>query len=118
MSNNNTANNGTNDPSKSRLDSSLEADITQLNSFLLNGSLDHSNETDDLMEALARLESADGIARGVEGRLDELLGTLDDLLTSLEACDEKKTPENERTIAVEVERVEVIPTERDRSDLL
>jgi hypothetical protein len=70
------------------------------------------------MEALARLESADGIARGVEGRLDELLGTLDDLLTSLEACDEKKTPENERTIAVEVERVEVIPTERDRSDLL
>ncbi|OJA18056.1 hypothetical protein AZE42_05421 [Rhizopogon vesiculosus] len=114
MSNNNTADNGHNIPSN-RLDDSLEADITHLSALISNGSLDDSNETDDLKEILARLESADGVAKGVEGRLDELLGTLDNLLTSLEPHDEERIPENETTITVEAEQVAVISSESNPS---
>ncbi|OAX39533.1 hypothetical protein K503DRAFT_865347 [Rhizopogon vinicolor AM-OR11-026] len=114
MSNNNTADNGHNGPSNKQ-DDSLETDIAHLSTIISNGSLDDSNETDDLMEILARLESADGVARGVEGRLDELLGTLDNLLTSLEPHDEERIPENEKTITVEVERVAVISSESNPS---
>jgi hypothetical protein len=99
---NNTAAGGHNDPSN-RLDENLEADITHLNALLSNGSLNDSSGTDDIVEILARLESADGVARDVEGRLDELLGTLDNLLTSLETRDEERIPENEGTITVKAE---------------
>ncbi|KAG2155741.1 hypothetical protein DEU56DRAFT_768980 [Suillus clintonianus] len=114
MSNNITAGTGTNGSSNNRLDSSLEADIAHLNTLLLNGSLDGSNETDDLMEILARLDSADGVAKGIEGRLDGILGTLDDLLTSLETHDEASIPE--KTTSVEAERVIVSSTESKTSD--
>jgi len=44
----------------------------------------------DDSELLARLDSAVAVAGGVEARLDEILGTLDDLLTSLEPkCSDK-----------------------------
>ncbi|KAG0703684.1 hypothetical protein DFH29DRAFT_773002, partial [Suillus ampliporus] len=94
-----TSDTGTNDSSNNRLDGSLDADIAHLNTLLLNGSLDGSNETEDLTEILARLESADGVAQGIDGRLDEILGTLDNLLTSLETRDEAINSENERTIS-------------------
>ncbi|KAG1719449.1 hypothetical protein EDB19DRAFT_698654 [Suillus lakei] len=114
MSNNNTADTGTNSTSNNGLDNSLEADIAHLNTLLLNGSLDGSNETEDLMEILARLDSADGVAKGIEGRLDGMLGTLDNLLASLETCDEASIPE--KTILVEAERVTVSSTESKTSD--
>lgn len=110
MSNN--TNDGTNSPSNSNIDDSLEA---HLNALLSNSSLDDSNGTDDLTEILARLESADGIASGVEGRLDELLGTLDNLLTSMETRDDETMPENERTMTIEAEQVAVIATESNPS---
>ncbi|KAG1742720.1 uncharacterized protein EDB91DRAFT_1247527 [Suillus paluster] len=115
MSNNNTTDTETNGPSNSKLDSSLEADIAHLSNLVINGSLDGSNETEDLIEILARLESADGMAQGIEGRLDDILGTLDDLLTSLEADDEAKIMENEKTISVEAERVAVASAESNPS---
>ncbi|KAF9225296.1 hypothetical protein BS17DRAFT_778407 [Gyrodon lividus] len=54
------------------------------------------NPTDDseLSELLARLDNANSMARGVESRLDEILGTLDHLLTSLDPNDGKKTRED------------------------
>jgi hypothetical protein len=110
MSNN--TNDGTNSPSNSNIDNSLEA---HLNSLLSNSSLDDSNGTDDLTEILARLESADGIASGVEGRLDELLETLDNLLISMETRDGETMPENERTMTIEAEQVAVIATESNPS---
>lgn len=94
---NNTATGEHNDPEN------LEADITHLNALLSNGSLNDSSGTDDIAEILAHLESADGVARGIEGRLDELLGTLDNLLTSLEKRDEERIQENEGTITVKAE---------------
>ncbi|KAG8219373.1 hypothetical protein J3R82DRAFT_291 [Butyriboletus roseoflavus] len=42
----------------------------------------------ELLELLARLDSADTVASGVEAKLDGILGTLDDLLTSLELKDD------------------------------
>jgi len=111
MSNNHTStiNNATHDPS----DNSLEAD---LNTLLSNNSSDDSDGTDDLMEILARLESADGIATDVEGKLDQLLGTLDNLLTSLETRNEDTPPEDERRVTVEAEQVTIIATESNPSE--
>jgi len=109
MSYNNIPDNESNDPLNSR----LEADVTHLNTLLSNGTLDGSDETEDLMEILARLESADGMARGVEGKLDEILGTLDNLLISLETPCEAEILDNERSISVEVERVTVTSAESD-----
>jgi len=42
-----------------------------------------SNDEVDISELLSRLESADGMAKGVEGRLDEILEDLDRLLESV-----------------------------------
>jgi hypothetical protein len=114
MSNNNTADTGTNGPSNNRLDSCLEADIAQLNTLLSDGSLNGSHETEDLMEILARLDSADGVAKGIEGRLDGILGTLDNLLTSLETRDEASIAE--KTISIEAEQVTVSSTESRTTD--
>jgi hypothetical protein len=114
MSNNNTADTGTNGPSNNRLDSSLEADIAHLDTLLLNGSLDGSHETEDLMEILARLDSAEGVAKGIEGKLDGILETLDDLLTSFESRDEASIAE--KTILVEAEQVTISSTESKTTD--
>lgn len=114
MSNNNTADTGSNGPPINRLDSNLEADIAHLNTLLLNGSLDGSHETENLMEMLARLDSADGVAEGIEGRLDGILGTLDNLLTSLETRDEASIAE--KSVSVEAEQVIVSSTESKTTD--
>jgi site-specific recombinase XerD len=69
---------------------SIEADIAQLNQLLSQESLDDADEA-SVAELLARLESADGVAEGVENKLDALLGNLDSLLASLEQGDEPLT---------------------------
>ncbi|KAG2099817.1 uncharacterized protein F5147DRAFT_582448 [Suillus discolor] len=114
MSNNNTADTGSNGPAINKLDSSLEADIAHLNTLLSNGSLDGSHGTEDLMEMLARLDSADGVAEGIEGRLDGVLGTLDNLLTSLETRDEASIAE--KAVSIEAEQVIVSSTESKTTD--
>jgi len=43
-----------------------------------------SADDSELPELLARLDGAHTMANGVEAKLDEILGTLDDLLTTLE----------------------------------
>ncbi|TFK41973.1 hypothetical protein BDQ12DRAFT_719995 [Crucibulum laeve] len=73
--------NGTADSSNS---STLESDIAQLTS-LLSHDLDVSAGDDtDVAALLHRLTKADGMAQGVEGKLDDILGNLDRLLSSLE----------------------------------
>ncbi|KAH7916388.1 hypothetical protein BJ138DRAFT_1139619 [Hygrophoropsis aurantiaca] len=67
----------------SKQSNDLDADIARLNVLLSRDNLNPREEI-DLAELLARLESADNVAKDVEGRLDDLLGTLDSLLTSLE----------------------------------
>ncbi|KAJ7070685.1 hypothetical protein C8F01DRAFT_1244395 [Mycena amicta] len=55
---------------------SMEADLAALIELLSKESLDEAGEA-SVEELLARLESADGVAKGVENKLDTLLGNLD-----------------------------------------
>jgi hypothetical protein len=58
--------------------------------------------TDDT-ELLARLDSAHTVAGGVEARLDDILSTLDDLLTSLEPKDADNSQEAARATPPETQ---------------
>ncbi|KAF7347526.1 hypothetical protein MVEN_01508800 [Mycena venus] len=78
--------------SPAQLNASIEADIAELNELLSKETLDDSEEA-SVAELLARLESADGVAKGVESKLDALLGNLDSLLAVLE--EKEKTDEVE-----------------------
>ncbi len=55
---------------------SLNNDISLLNSLLSQDNLDESDEA-SVAELIQRLESADGVAKGMESKLDDLLGNLD-----------------------------------------
>ncbi|KAI0829082.1 hypothetical protein BC628DRAFT_1417433 [Trametes gibbosa] len=61
--------------------SSLEADVALL-SNLLSQNVDESDP--DVVELLRRLEAAEGIADGLENRLDGIMDHLDNLLYDLE----------------------------------
>ncbi|TBU25835.1 hypothetical protein BD311DRAFT_763704 [Dichomitus squalens] len=63
--------------------SSLDADIA-LMSKLLSEDVDESDPS--IEELLKRLEAAEGLADGVEDRLDVVIGSLDELLNDLEAA--------------------------------
>lgn len=66
-----------------QITASIEADLAELNELLSKETLDDAGEA-SVVELLARLESADGVAKGVENKLDALLGNLDSLLATLE----------------------------------
>ncbi|KAI0714571.1 hypothetical protein C8Q76DRAFT_856477 [Earliella scabrosa] len=72
--------------------SSLEADIALL-TRLLSQDLNDPDSADadpaSVEELLRRLEAAEGLADGVEERLDGIIGNLDTLLSDLEAAQEK-----------------------------
>lgn len=59
----------------------LEADIAQLSALL---SQDTPEGNADVAELLRGIEAADGMAQGVEKKLDDMLNNLDRLLASLE----------------------------------
>ncbi|KAJ7492269.1 hypothetical protein FB451DRAFT_1388685 [Mycena latifolia] len=71
------------EPNPAQITASIEADIAELSELLSKDTLDDAGEA-SVAELLARLESADGVAKGVENKLDALLGNLDTLLASLE----------------------------------
>ncbi|KAF7337556.1 hypothetical protein MSAN_02228900 [Mycena sanguinolenta] len=66
-----------------QLTASIERDVAELNELLSKETLDDAGEA-SVAELLARLESADGVAKGVENKLDTLLGNLNNLLAALE----------------------------------
>jgi len=70
-------------PNTAHLTASIEADVAELEELLSRETLDDAGEA-SVAELLARLESADGVAKGVENKLDALLGNLDSLLAALE----------------------------------
>ncbi|KAL0951888.1 hypothetical protein HGRIS_008545 [Hohenbuehelia grisea] len=71
-------------------DASLEADIAQLTLLL---SQDPPDDDTNIAELLARLESANGMAQGVESKLDGIIGNLDQLLSTLEAQSGSESPD-------------------------
>lgn len=83
--NSNGTNGATDKPSP--IPANLSADIALLRSLLKeDANQDGADEPDvDIDELLRRLETADGIAQGVESRLDDIIDNLDGLLESLEA---------------------------------
>ncbi|KAI9455733.1 hypothetical protein HD554DRAFT_2178390 [Boletus coccyginus] len=70
----------------------IELDVS-LSSSIVEGREEISADDSEL---LARLDSAVTVANGVDARLDEILGTLDDLLTSLE----QKCSHNPQEVAI------------------
>ena len=88
-------------PNAAQINASIEADIAELSELLSQDTLDDAGEA-SVAELLARLESADGVAKGVENKLDALLGNLDSLLASLEkngeiAQSDVKVPESQQS---------------------
>jgi hypothetical protein len=70
----------------------LDTDISTLAAALSatsNVSEDRELSGEDLAALLRQLEQADGVAKGVESRLDKLLNGLDQLLGSIGEDDEK-----------------------------
>lgn len=61
----------------------LHADVATLSSLIPE--LLSASEDADVTELLGSLDSANGLAAGVESRLDNLLGDLDSLLVALQA---------------------------------
>ncbi|KAJ6609333.1 hypothetical protein B0H10DRAFT_2064390 [Mycena sp. CBHHK59/15] len=88
------------DPDSARVttSTSIEDDIAQLNQLLSQESLDNAEEA-SVAELLARLESADGVTKGVESKLDALLGNLDSLLETLEKEGEPVRPDSSKPTA-------------------
>ncbi|KAL1950901.1 hypothetical protein VTO73DRAFT_50 [Trametes versicolor] len=85
--------------------SSLEADIALL-SKLLSQNVDESDP--DVVELLRRLEAAEGIADGVESRLDGIIDHLDNLLSDLETQTAAKQGESGDTAVAQVEEETII----------
>ncbi|ETW86560.1 hypothetical protein HETIRDRAFT_99035 [Heterobasidion irregulare TC 32-1] len=64
-------------------DTTLQADLTFLSSLLSKEGKDDNADV-DVVALLRQLETADGVAQGVESRIDGILGSLDALLDSLQ----------------------------------
>ncbi|EIW87196.1 hypothetical protein CONPUDRAFT_161789 [Coniophora puteana RWD-64-598 SS2] len=78
------------------LQARLQSDIDQLQALLSNGELD-GDGVENLAELLSRLEDANGVAEGVESRLDDVIGTLDTLLASLEQQEQEGSQKESTT---------------------
>lgn len=70
----------------------MELDVTLLSSLVAESGEIPADDS-ELSELLARMDSADTMANGVEAKLDDILDTLDDLLTSLEPKNSDKQQE-------------------------
>ncbi|KAG5641183.1 hypothetical protein DXG03_005845 [Asterophora parasitica] len=61
----------------------LAGDVAQLGTLLSQSELSERDDV-DVAELLKRLESADGMANDLEGKLDGILATLDGILESID----------------------------------
>lgn len=85
-----------NGQSNGHTSTSLEADIAQL-SALLSQEPSQGDSDVNVAELMRRIETADGMAEGVENKLDNVLSNLDHLLASLESPESKDGDEESRT---------------------
>ena len=93
--------------------SALEADVALLQALLVQ---DHNFEESDfdVVEILRRLETADGIATGLESRLDDIMGNLDSMLGALDPkgqiVEQESVVVQQDDVVVEEERVAAVAT--------
>ncbi|KXN88949.1 hypothetical protein AN958_06820 [Leucoagaricus sp. SymC.cos] len=82
-------------PSTTKPSASLESDMAMLASLLTEPEEGPSEDGDDsqVTELLNRLIAADGVAQGVEERLDGIIENLDLLLTALEKASSDELPQ-------------------------
>jgi len=68
----------------------LESNVSLLSTLLSQTQAVDEQNPEDVAELLGQLETATGIAMGVEDKLDGIIGHLDNLLNALEAagCDD------------------------------
>jgi hypothetical protein len=76
--------NGDEHDASQQSDDGLESDISLLSGLLSSASTNEDESPEGIAELLGQLETANGIAMGVEGKLDDIIGHLDDLLSALE----------------------------------
>jgi len=94
--------------------SQIEADIALLRSFVSQDVPDDSADA-NVAELLEELESADGIAQGLETRMDDILQNLDALIQSFEQNRvSEEIPETEQVTAA----VGALSDSHDQSDHL
>ena len=89
----------------------MDADIAELASLIVN-ELNEENADTRLPEVLKQLDRADNMARGMESRLDELLGHLDQLLNGLEEAQSRRQVQ---TTTVHVQRETVLVSSQAHS---
>ncbi|KAL4250274.1 hypothetical protein ABKN59_003148 [Abortiporus biennis] len=91
----------------------VETDIALLSALLTKFPADaESVDEKDIAELLRQMETADGIARGMESRLDNLIDHLNSLLHSLEEEGGVKPQESQQdVVVVEQETIIVEVTE-------
>ena len=114
--------NGTNpNGSSPQPHSTLEADVALLQSLLVQDP--NFEESDlDVVEILKRLETADGIATGLESRLDEIVDSLDSMISALDSggqvVEQESVAVQQGDIVVEEERVIAVAAteEAERKD--
>ena len=97
-----------NTPQQSNND--LESNVTLLSTLLSQTQAVDEENPEDVAELLGRLETATGIAVGVEDKLDGIIDHLDNLLNALEAagCD-NPAPQQ----AQEPEQTDILPHNPD-----
>lgn len=64
---------------------SIDADVALLSSLLNQDDVDPGADAANLAELLRRLDGANGVAQGLESKIDDVLGNLDNLLAALES---------------------------------
>jgi hypothetical protein len=67
----------------SKASNNLDVGLDQISNLMSQYGVDPSDDA-DISELLGTLETADGMANGVEGKLDDILKNLDTLLESME----------------------------------
>ncbi|KZT08816.1 uncharacterized protein LAESUDRAFT_723765 [Laetiporus sulphureus 93-53] len=93
----------------------LLSDIAVLRSFIEQDEQEGADP--DIAELLRHLETAEGIAAGVESQVDEIIGNLDEILGTLEAHEQATISNRESTIirrgdtVVQEEQATVVVTE-------
>ena len=96
-------------PQENGIPNSIDDDLKELATFI-KSDISDENADSDLTGVLKQLERADNMARGMESRLDEILGNLDKILDGLEVAQTQRqaqTAANDVVVATTDETIRI-----------